>query len=229
MIQGKIKAKDFMVDALVHYKIEKAEKIAYENAPQSLRKGAVAFSTTAARVMPPPKDGKKGLKIDDKLYERKIYSIKALLQKGKHKKLHPQFVAQLRNGMQFVVFGYKDRGKRKTRWYAPTRYMAKTRVGRIKYRGLYKWLWGSNFDKIGEKTPVAFKRLLQKSPDLAKKKDLADMRLQKTVSGISIISEYMADGIAYFAKLAETKALKSSMNKIKSFLQNKIKKDIKNV
>lgn len=224
-----VKAKAVNVDPFIKLKVKKAEMIAYENAPQSLNKGAVAFSQTAARVMPPPRDGRKGLKIDDKLYYRQIHDIKKIIKDPSYKKLYGQFRAMLSKGMNFVVFGYKDRGKRRARWYAPTRHIAKTRIARIKYRGLYKWLWGSQFDKIGEKTPSAFKKLLQKSPDLIKVKDLADMKIEKSVDKVSLISQYFAQGIDYFAKLAEQKALKSSLNKMKSFLQKKIKKEIKDV
>ena len=55
------------------------------------------------------------------------------------------------------------------------------------------------------------------------------MKLQKKESSIAVISEYFADGIEYFARLAERKALRSSMNKIKSFINKKIKKEIKDV
>lgn len=229
MIDAKIKAKDYMVDALVQYKIKKAEKIAYDNAPQSLNQGAVSFSTTAAKIMPPPKDGSKGLKIADELYQRKIFAIHKLLKNPKFKKHQAKFIAQLRNGNRFVVCGYKDRGKHQTFFYAKTYEEAKQNFGRIKYRGLYKWLWGSNFDSIGEKTPIAFRRLLQKSPSLIKQKDLASMKLQKKEFSIAVVSEYFADGIEYFARLAERKALRSSMNKIKSFINKKIKKEIKDV
>lgn len=224
-----IKATPINVDAYVEYKIKRAEKIAYDNAPESLGKGAVTFSTTAAKVMPPPKKGAKSMTIPQNLYWRKIYSIKALMKKPKYQKYRKEFLLNLRKGNFFVVFGYKDRGKHEVRFYDKTRYLAKKNYGRIKYRGLYKWLWGANLNAIGEKTPAAFKKLLAKSPDLSKKKGLAKIKKQKKQGVIGIVSQYLADGISYFAKKAEAKALKASINKIKSFLQNKIKKEIKNV
>lgn len=224
-----IKAIPINIDAYVEYKIKRAEKIAYDNAPQSLGKGAVVFSTTAAKVMPPPKSGSRSITIAEQLYWRKIYSVKALLKNPKYHKYRKEFILNLKKGNQFVVFGYKDRGKHEVRFYDKTRYLAKKNYGRIKYRGLYKWLWGANLSQIGEKTPSAFKKLLTLSPNLIKEKGLSKIKKQKKQGVIGIISEYFAQGIDYFAKKAENKALKASLNKIKSFLKNKIKKDIKNV
>jgi hypothetical protein len=58
-----IKATPINVDAYVEYKIKRAEKIAYDNAPESLGKGAVVFSTTASKNMPPPKSGSRSMTI----------------------------------------------------------------------------------------------------------------------------------------------------------------------
>lgn len=229
MIDAKIKAKDYMVDALVQYKIKKAEKVAYDNAPQSLGKGAVAYAKAAAKAFPPPKDGTKSLKIDDELYKRPIISVKALIKSPKIKeKLRKQLIKHLKMGYNYVVLGYKNRGKHQVSWYSTQRQPLKDKTV-IKYRGLYKWLWGANLDKIGEKTPIAFRRLQEKAPQLAKKKDLAPIKLQKKESSIAVVIDYLAEGIDFFVNIGNEKGLRSSMNKIKSFLNKKIKKEIKNV
>lgn len=224
-----IKATPINVDAYVEYKIKRAEKIVLDNAPQSLGKGLSGFATTAAKVMPPPKTGSRSMTIAEQLYWRKIYSVKSLMKKSKFYKYRKEFILNLNKGNQFVVFGYKDRGKNEVRYYDKTRYLAKKNYGRIKYRGLYKWLWGANLNSIGEKTPSAFKKLLAKSPDLIKEKGLASVKKEKKQDSVGIISEYFADGISYFAKRAEYKALMSALNRMRNFLQNKIKKDMKNV
>ena len=235
----KIIPKDVFVDYEIKQKIKRAEKIAYDNAPQALKKGAVNYSTTAAKVMPPPKKGSRSMKIDDSLYWRKIYSIVSLLKnpqkirkifdKDKFDKYIKQFKYNLQQGNYFVVKAYKDKGKHQTAYYAKSRHIAKKNYGRIKYRGLYKWLWGANLNQIGEKTPSAFRKLLAKSPDMVKVKDLAKMKLEKNQKSVIIVSEYYADGIDYFVTKAESKANKSACNKIKTIIKKKIKEDIKNV
>lgn len=216
----------FLVDC-----VRKAKSIAYDSAPQALRKGAVTYATTASRNMPPPNRGPKKADIDEKLYWRKIYSLGAMIKKArsnfKLKKLLTEFNAMYNKGMRFVVFGYKDRGKHETRWYTETRYIAKSRVGRIQYRGLYKWLFGANLDKIGEKTPNIFKKLLAKSPKMISEKNLSKMRFVKKEDSIAIESEYTAQGIDYFVKKSEMRALKASLNRMQKLLQKKVNKELK--
>lgn len=217
--------------AVLEASVDKAKLIAYDSAPQALRKGAVTYATTASRNMPPPNRGTKKADIDEKLYWRKIYSLGSMIKKArsdsKLKKRLVEFIAMYNKGMRFVVFGYKDRGKHQTRWYAETRYSAKSKVGRIQYRGLYKWLWGSNFEQIGEKTPNIFKKLLAKSPKLITKKNLSQMKFVKTEDSIAIESEYTAQGINYFVDKSKSKALKSSLNRMKKLLQKKVDKELK--
>jgi len=98
------------------------------------------------------------------------------MKNPKYQKYRKEFILNLNKGNYYVVFGYKDRGKHEVRFYDKTRYLAKKNYGRIKYRGLYKWLWGANLNQIGEKTPSAFKKLLAKSPDLIKEKGLASIK-----------------------------------------------------
>lgn len=236
----KIVAKDVFVDYQIKDTIKKAQKIAYQNAPDSLKKGAVNYSLTAAKVMPPPKNGNKGLKIEEKLYWRPIYNIINLLKKpqriekifdsfrfGKHMK--EKLRQAVKDGKYYVLVGYKDKGKHQFIQYGAKRAQLKQKWGRIKYRGLYKWLWGANFSDIGQKTPIAFRRLQNASPALEKERDLSSMELKKTNTSVFIQSQYYATGIDYFARLAERKALRSSLNKIKNHLNKKIKEEIKNV
>lgn len=217
--------------AFLEASVDKAKMIAYDSAPQALKKGAVTYATTASRNMPPPNRGSRKADIDEKLYWRKIYNLGSMIKKArsdsKLKKRLVEFIAMYNKGMRFVVFGYKDRGKHQTRWYAETRYLAKSRVGRIQYRGLYKWLFGANLDKIGEKTPNIFKKLLTKSPKLINKKNLSKMKFIKNEDSIAIESEYTAQGIDYFVDKSKEKALKSSLNRMKKLLQKKVDVELK--
>jgi hypothetical protein len=138
--------------------------------------------------MMPPNTG--SLKIPEKFYQRKTFSILALIKKPKFQNLRREFEKQLAKGMRFVTFGYKDRGKHQVRFYTASRYLAKQNYGRIKYRGLYKWLWGARLNEIGEKVPAAFKKLLAASPDLMRKKSLASMKMEKTPTSRILVSEY---------------------------------------
>ena len=235
----KIIAKDVFVDYKIKDTIKKAQKIAPQAAPDALKEGAVSYSLTAMKVMPPPKKGKTGAKIAEQLYWRKTYNVIYLL---KHQELIDKIFDDERvhvdaeslrhlakTGYYYIVIGYKDRGKHQFIMKARTKQEAKEKYGRIKYRGLYKWLWGANLDEIGVKTPPAFRRLLNASPALTKQKHLASIELFEQETSVKIEEEYNAQGIDYFARKAEQKALRSTLNKMKKNIQKKVNQEIKNV
>ena len=55
------------------------------------------------------------------------------------------------------------------------------------------------------------------------------MQLFKDDKKVRLKEQYKADGIDYFAKRAEQKALRSTLNKMKKLIQKKINEEIKNV
>ena len=70
--------------------------------------------------------------------------------------------------------------------------MRKTReYVRIFNRGLFKYLYGSNFSSIGEVTPLFFQRLLQKSPNLGKhaKEHILELKEENDVQSIRIVND----------------------------------------
>ena len=238
---SKIVAKDVFVDYRIKEAVKKAQKIALQFAPQALQQGAGNYATTAAKVMPPPKDkkGDKGLKIAQQLYWRDIYPIKYFLKypdkidkvfDKKRVKVNVDILRSLlQQGNWYILIGYKDRGKHQFVKVGKNKNELKQKYGRIKYRGLYKWLWGAGFQDLGWKTPVAFRRLQNASPALEQQKKLVQMQLFKDDKKVRLKEQYKADGIDYFAKRAEQKALRSTLNKMKKLIQKKINEEIKNV
>lgn len=229
-----IVGKDVMVDYVIEQKIKKAQKIAYNTAPQALQKGTANYASTAAKLFPPPKSGSRSVKIDEKLYYRNVYNVINVLKLSDEDKSKiwayddRKFINAVRNKKYWAVLTYKDRGKHPDWKFFETKEMA-DKWKKIKYRGLYKWLWGAHFQDIGEKTPAPFRKLLSQSPSLQKEANLSSMKIQKNGTAIQSVIEYGAQGVDYFLGLAEKKIMKSSLNKTKNVIQKKIKKEIKNV
>lgn len=212
-------------DSCIQYKIQRVKKAVQNSAPEALKKGFVTYAEVASRQMPPPKEGKKSRSIPAKLYKRNILPISRAIKTDKKNK--KQLTAKIRQGYRFVVYGYIKRGKRPFRWYATTLRGAK-KFQRIKYRGLYKWLWGAGLQTLGEKSTM-FDNLLKKSPDMAKKRNLAAILMKSTIDETKIEANYIAEGIDYFANKGKKDAKSAMLRKMKKLLVSKVTEELKNI
>lgn len=211
----------------VNLKIAKLEKTVEKSAETALKKGLVSYSEVVSRSMPPPKNGSKSRSIAARLYKREVFLIDQLYKKVKSAALKSVLVNRKINGFKYAVWVYFNRGKRKKLQFAKTEREAKTKYGRIKYRGLYKWLWGAKISAMGEVVPTMFSRLLAKSPDLAKVSDLTKIKVEKKQAETAIMQSLEADRINNLAGKAKYDAKKTMLKKMKKILQSKVSDEIK--
>ena len=214
---------------IVQQKIKQAQKAIQKISPDVLSKAMVNYSEVASRNMPPPVKGTKGRSIPAKLYKRQVLSIDQMYKKTNSPRIKNFLIHQKIKGFKFAVWVYFNRGKNKRLQFGKSERELKSKYGRIKYRGLFKWLWGANFSQIGQTTPTMFSRLLQKSPDLAKKADLSALSKKQTANETEIISDYKAEGVEYFAKSANYQAKKAMKSKLKKLFQVGLSKQIKKI
>lgn len=201
----------------VKNKIQKITKKVKDESLEIASKGIVTYAEVASKNMPPPIKGAKSRAIKTSLYKRKIKEIhEAIKQDYKNRK---QLIFQAKKGMKFVVYGYYKLHPK--RWYATTLRNAK-KYSRIEYRGLYKYLWGSQLSSIGEKTPTMFLRLLQKSPKLNNMRYLVKMKKEIINNESIVVLNYNADKIGFFSQKAKFEAKKSMQRKIKKLLQTQL-------
>lgn len=215
--------------SLVQYKLKQAQQAVKKISPNVLSKGIVTYAENASRQMPPPVKGTRSRTIPAKLYKRQVLSIDEMYKKTDKPNVKRFLVHKKIQGFKYCVWVYKDRGRHKRLQFAKTERELKSKWGRIKYRGLYKWLWGANLSKIGEATPTMFSRLLQKSPDLAKKSNLATMYKTQKENETEIVAEYNADGIDYFAKQAKKAATTAMKKKMKKLFRSGLTEEIKKI
>lgn len=219
MIQSKV-----LNSAYVEHKVQQATKAVKKISPDVLAKGIVVYTQVASRQMPPPVKGAKSRSIPAKLYKRAILPIGQAIKKDKkHRK---QLIFQAKKGMKFVVYGYYKLSQK--RWYATTLRNAK-KYQRIQYRGLYKWLWGSQLASIGEKTPTMFTRLLSKSPKMISKKNLVKMTKKQVNNETMISLDYQASRIDYFASWAKVDAARQMKKRMKKLFQSGVSNAINNI
>lgn len=216
-IESKVQNDKAIVNA-----VDKAKKTVKKVAYPSLKKSFVTYAEVASRLMPPPKQGKKTRSIPSKLYKRNIFPISMMIKKDvRHRKL---LIEKVRQGFRFVVY---IRKRHTTLQFTKTLRSAKQRYGRIQYRGLYKWLWGANFSKIGQPTPTMFTRLLTKSPKLANKQNLSAFTQRQLQNEAEIQFNYKAQGIDYFANIAKRQAKSAMLKKLKKLFQSEVSNEIK--
>ena len=129
-----------------------------------LKKSSVVYGERASRYVPPMVNGKWSKTIPAKMYKRDFILPLSYLVKSDttNRKL---FSEKLRQGFRFAV---KGRLRGKIHWWFATTLRKTVQYTRIFNRGLFKFLFGANFGSIGEKTPMFFQKLLQKSPNMAK-------------------------------------------------------------
>ena len=213
-------------DSYVEYKIQQVKKAVCKIAPSVLSKGLLSYAEVASRNMPPPKSGTKSRSIPSKYYKREVWSIDQMYKKSKNEKVKRFLIHQKIKGYKFGVTVYENRGKNKKIYFSKSERELKSKYGRIKYRGLYKWLWGANLSQIGQATPNMFSRLLSKSPDLASKANLTSYTKMQNKNEVQIKADYKADGISYFAKQAQRQAKKAMKSKMKKLFQSGVSQEI---
>lgn len=215
-------------DSCIDYKIQAAVKAVQKAAPDSLKKGFVTYAEVAARQMPPPKQGKKSRSIPAKLYKRQILSIDEMYKKTTEKRFKNALIHKKIQGFKYAVAVYEKRGKKKTLYFGKTERELKAKYGRIRFRGLYKWLWGAGLQSLGVKSTM-FDNLLKKSPDMAKKRNLAAVFMNTAKEQTQIVAHYQAQGIDYFANKGKRDAKSAMLRKMKKLLQSRVNEEIKKI
>lgn len=173
--------------------IENIQKKILLQSKSAVNEGVMAYNNSASSHFPPPnpywskKYGQPKTTILQDLYWRPIYAIADLFKDKKiSSKWRGYFINRWKNdGFNFVVFGYKDNFKKKTINFARTKEQAKNLYGRIKNRGLYKFLWGAKLNLIG-KIKSFYNKLLSKSPNLSSLVSLSDLQITNTAKTYSI-------------------------------------------
>lgn len=167
---------DVKVDLkLLDKKVEQANKAIQDNLPKITSKGATSYADNAQKYMPPKIGGAWSKTIPNKMYNRKISSIKDIFEKIKNKskptgdvkgKNH-DFLSMLGQKLRRdkIKFYVKGRLKNKTHyWFAKTKSAAR-KFTRIFNRGLIKVMFGAN---LAQNKPKSIEKLLDKSPNLNK-------------------------------------------------------------
>lgn len=209
-------------------KLQQAEVVVKKVASKTLKKGFAAYAETASRQMPPPVKGSRSRSIPAKLYKREIYSIDELYKNSTDEKFKRVLISKKIAGFKFAVYVYKDLGKHKKLIFGKTERELKSKYGRIKYRGLYKWLWGAKLHELGE-TSTMFSRLLTKSPALKTKENLAAIFQRLKNDSTEIIATWKARGIDYFANRAKYAAERAMKTKLKKTFQENITNELKKI
>ena len=178
-----------------------------------LKKSSVSYGETAARYVPPMVNGKWSKTIPAKMYKRDFVApISALIKHDNRNK--ELFSKKLREGYRFAIKGLL-RGK--VHWWFTTTLRKTTQYTRIFNRGLFKFLFGANFQSIGEKTPSYFERLLHKSPNLAKhvKEHILELKSDEKQESIHIVNDaWNNQAFARESKYRGEKAARTTMKKM---------------
>lgn len=197
-------------------KIKNMQESFQKQAEDFLIDSSLKGAETASRYTPPKKDGSWSKNIKAKDYKRPVYSILYLLKNKKFKKFTKQFREKFSQGYRFFV--YKDTRKNSKKWFTKTSRQAKSKYGRIKYRGLLKLMYGLSFLKQGKLSTV-FSNLLSKSPQLSKI-NLNETKYQKKQNNTyryTNINKTLNSSLGEIGK-------KKSTPVIKRVLKNKVKK-----
>lgn len=142
--------------------VDKANKQIEKNLPMIVGKGALKYSATSAKLVPPNRNSNI---IPAKFYKRPVYKLIDLLrdknnEKKKPKKLWAELVKQ---GYRYVVEGQNKKRRRKLFYYKVASLAKKAAV--IVNRGLLRVMYGGNLNVNGE-SPKTIKKLMDKSPNL---------------------------------------------------------------
>lgn len=178
-----------------------------------LKKSSVSYGETAARYVPPLVNGKWSKTIPAKMYKRDFVAPLSRLVKSDttNRKL---FSAKLREGYRFAVKGLL-RGK--VHWWFATTLRKTVQYTKIFNRGLFKFLFGANFQSIGEQTPTYFTKLLQKSPNLVKhiKEHILELKTEEKQESIRIVNDaFNNDAFSRESKYRGEKAAKKEMKRL---------------
>lgn len=144
--------------------VEKANKQIEKNLPMIVGKGALKYSATSAKLVPPNRNSNI---IPAKFYKRPVHKLIDLLrdknnEKKKPKKLWAELVKQ---GYRYVVEGQNKKRRRKLFYYKIASLAKKAAV--IVNRGLLRVMYGGNLNVNGE-SPKTIQKLMDKSPNLKK-------------------------------------------------------------
>lgn len=74
-----------------------------------------------------------------------------------------------------------------------------------------------------------FDNLLKKSPDMAKKRNLAAILMKSTINETNIEAKYVAQGIDFFANRGKRDAKSAMLRKMKKLLTSKVTEELKKV
>lgn len=172
-------------DTVLKEKIKKFNLAVKKVAKDILLSVSLKGAETASRYTPPKKDGQWSRNISAKQYKRPVYSISQLLNNDdqdnqnilkklfKAKTTKRDLGLKIRQGYKFVVL--KDSSKNKKVWFAKTQRQAKSKYGRIKYRGLLKLMYGIQFLNNGLFSTV-FEKLLRNSPSLSNLNNMNELK-----------------------------------------------------
>ena len=211
---------EFMVDEIE----EEREKIVLA--------GASAYATSAQKHTP-PNLGKPD--IDPSFYEpvesdhvlmngeraagrRVIYNLRQIVRnplKARWKKLFGHYLQQ---GFEYAVTMKNRNGKKL--YLKPCRTISDARAAAVEsYRGLMRSAWGISFDTMGRKTPPAFKKYLNRRPDILKRRMLSSSRFEKSVMTVEITNDVIPNDAGFIqstdvnASIAAVKTMDDMMTR----------------
>lgn len=218
-----IKVQDIMNASMVEYTLQDMQKKVIKKSKNIVADAIATYTSVASRNMPPPVKGNRSRSIPANLYYSRTLPIDEAI--AKNPRLSTLY-AKKNMGYKFVAFTYIKRGKRLKLQFFKSLADAKKNT-RIKYRGLYKYLWGAKLKEIGAKETGMFDRLLSKSPDMAKKKNLVNVSSSSTDDETKITVQWNAEGISFFAEKSAKKAKQAMFKKFKKDLKLLVEKEIK--
>lgn len=155
-------------------KIQQANQAIQKNLPTIVSRGATSYADNAAKHMYPKVNGTWSKNIPNKMYNRKITSIKDIFEKIKSKggkttgngKNH-DYLSMLGKKLKTDKLKFIVKGRLKNKvhyWFTKTKSAAK-RYTRIFNRGLLKVMFGAN---LAQNMPKSIQKLLDKSTNLKK-------------------------------------------------------------
>lgn len=216
--------------------LERMKGETLEEADKTLKTGASAYATSAARHSPPsigqqtidPIFYVDGVWVRNSQDERapargrrKVYDLASCV-KDPSMKFRSEYGRALQQGYRYMV-KIQRKGKKPIRKFVRTESEA-AQYAHESYRGLTRAAWGLNFALLTGKVPPAFKRYLSERPELSRLAGMNEVTMDRGTHSVTVINNAIQAGASYLASTdtnASIAAVRSMDDRMAKFFKRR--------